>query len=473
MSETATINRSNVEDIISLSPLQRGMLFHYLRKPESKAYMAQLILSLDGNIDMGILREACRIVAGNNEMLRTVFRWAGLQNPIQIVLKDYEIPFCAYDFSTGFNTDIEKQVERIKRNIWAKQINICIHPIEIVICKVNAGRFEMFINWHHIVYDGWSNAVFIRELFLTYDNLVKGITPQSERKSRYKDFIRWCGEQDEQQQENYWKAYFRDFTVKTPLPVDRDKKAGVSAESECAYFSIPEVLLKNINDFISKKSITLAVLMYCAWAILLYKYLGVRDIVYGVTVSGRNVDIDGIENMIGLFINTLPLRVTINEETQIADIIRQINQCKKSWVPFESTDLAKVKKCSDIDVKESLFDSIVVVENYPLMLEKWLCGNGTEFVVKSYEMLEKTEYSLVLAVLLPHNNSLTLQYDTKQFSIGFIEKLAEYYLHIIDKIITGFDKPVSMVELLLEKEKRKMLLEIEELQGAIDINFEF
>lgn len=473
MSSTATINKSNVEDILNLSSIQKGILYYYLSKPDSSAYIAQLSLNLNGNINVSLLQEACRIVTNNNEMLRTVFRWEGLSNPVQIVYKDYEIPFKVYDLVNDSNIDrLIPEGKLIEKN-RIRKIDISQHPIEITIYRIDTERYEMLITWHHIVYDGWSNAIFIRELLSTYSKLEEGIVPNIKRKGKYKDFIKWCSRQEEHQQENYWKTYFKNFTTKTPVPVDKDRNKGKSSKKGCYSFSLQEDILKIVYEFISQKGITLSVLMYCAWTILLNKFIGVRDIVFGVTVSVRNTGIEGIDNMIGLFINTLPLRTVIDHETKICDILYKINLQKKSWIPYESTDLAKIKTYSGIDAKESLFDSMVVVENYPIMVEKWLSSDTNGVTIESFEMLEKTEFSLALAVLLPNNNVFTLQYDTELFSDGFIEKIAEYYLYIINVIVTDSDKLVSDLELLLDKEKEKMLAEIEVTQSNIAISFDF
>lgn len=471
MIRTAAIDSNNVENILNLSPIQKGILYHYLGKPYSKAYLAQLTLYINGKVNIGLMKKAYSFVTRNNEMLRAVFRWEGLSNPVQIILKDYEIPFHIIDYSN--ECDSEGHAKLLKEKIWSRGINISEHPVEITICKVSDCSFQMFICWHHIIYDGWSNAIFLREVLTAYENLLRGIPLESERKRKYKDFIMLCRSRDERQQENYWNTYFKDFVIKPHLPVDTKKKTGIITESGFYNFSLPEDMLIRVSDFTKKKGITISVLMYCAWSILLYKYSRVNDLVFGVTVSGRNIDVEGIENTIGLFINTLPLRVIIDDETRIYDILEDINRRKDSWVPYESTDLSKIKTCSRIDANKTLFDSIVVIENYPLKLNQWMSRNGKDFIIDSFDMCEKTEFSLVLGVFLPHNNILTLQYDTEQFTSEFIKKMAEYYLNIINTVMTDFDKKVSVVDLLLEKEKEKMLLEYKKMQDTLDISFDF
>lgn len=462
MSGIESIERKNVEDIYGLCPLQKGIFFHYLTKPDSDSYLAQLTLSLRGNININLFKKALKTVTANNEMLRTVFRWEGLVNPVQIVLKDYEIPVFIYDFSNISENDTVKEVERLKKSVRARKIDIAKSPVEIMLVRISDRRCEMVLSWHHIVYDGWSNAIFLRETMTAYDSLINGIPVKSTAKRRYKEFVKWCESRDEEQQQNYWRDYFKGLKKKTPLPLNKRKKVDTAAITGYHTFTLPEELLSKVHRFLSSGNNTFAILVYCAWAILLHKYTGENDIVFGTTVSGRLAGIENIESIIGLFINTLPLRVKTDDTEKVSDILKDIGRTKESWADYEASDLVKIKGCSRVDAKDTLFDSIVVVENYPLDMDKWVSSDKSTIGIEAFDIVEKTDFSILLGVLLPHNNILTFQYDTLIYTAEDIKNIAEHYLYILDKIVNDRDIRLSGIEMTPVKESEEALLEAEE-----------
>ncbi|NOU63263.1 hypothetical protein GC096_04290 [Paenibacillus sp. LMG 31461] len=466
-----TLDRNNVEDIVGLSPMQLGILYHYLSQPESHCYVAQLSLSMDGDLDIPIFQQACNIVTKNNEMLRTIYRWEGLTNPVQIVLKDYQIPIVRYDYKD--QSDVEESLDKIKKRIWSEKIDISKHPVVIVLYVVNQKRVELIIQWHHILYDGWSNGLLIRELFTTYEDLKRGNVIQIQRKRKYRDFVKWCKAQDEEQQTTFWKNYLKGFIAKAPLPTSPVFVQDQTREFSSYDFELPTDLLTKLDTFFKEQDSTMAELVYTVWAILLCKLTGASDVVFGITVSGRNAELGHIDNMIGLFINTLPLRVKLNEGSRVNEIITHIAELKRNWMKWENTSLSKIRACCELNPNETLFDSVVVVENYPLNMNPWLRNKEAELSIQSYEMKEITEFPLLLGVFLPHTNRLTIQYDSAKYTEETIRLVSDYVIQILRKITSKPNTLLSEIELLLDEEKEEMLKEAQELIGFIDFDFSF
>lgn len=442
MNKTIPVPQENVEDILGLSPVQEGILFACLKKPDSNVYTAKMTLFLYGKIDFALLKKACKSVTMEHEMLRTVFRWERLSNPIQIILKNHEIPLFIHELSLH-------ERERMRETIWNEGIDIRLHPIRLVLYKTDSNQYELDVYWHHIVYDGWSNGIFLRDLIDAYSGLKKGMLPKKKVKGRYRDFIKWCRQQNTEHQRNFWRDYFSGFQATSPLPVDRNGMSGVNAERGEYRFELSANMSSSLSAFQVKEGITFADLLYCAWSVVLYSYTRADDIVFGFTVSGRGADVSGIGNMIGLFINTLPLRVMIEADMKLNDVLRQISERKNSSIIYESTDLARIKESSSIPAKEKVFDSVVVVENYPLNLQKWWTGEETGFAVDSYSIYERTEYSLVVGTM-PYKNEMMIQYDTSLYTKSFVKQLAESYRHIVHMIAEDGEQTVSSTLLFSE-----------------------
>ncbi|MCK4261002.1 MAG: hypothetical protein KAX49_18650, partial [Halanaerobiales bacterium] len=399
------INNQNVQDILSLTPMQEGMLFHYLKNSEDKIYFEQLSLNISGNIELELLEKAWNYVIEANEMLRTVFRWEKLEKPIQITLKNYKVPIRINNLSNL--DDTEKKISEIKESDKSEKIDISTEPFRVTLIKLSDNECMMIITYHHILYDGWSNGIILKEFIQTYNDLFEKIYPVKPQKNKFKEFVRWLQNQDKDKQENYWKQYLEGFDSKTVLSVFQEtqqRKVG----PESYKFTLEEKLTYSINSFTKENKITFASLFYGIWGLLLQRYNNMEDVVFGTTVSGRNVDIKGIEEMVGLFINTIPLRVrkSENSEESIITLLKNIDIVLKERIKYENVPLVDIQSYSGIDSKEGLFDSIVVIENYPL--DKQLNEKDNKLKIDSYSITESTNFDFTLIVEM--NDCINIQF---------------------------------------------------------------
>lgn len=466
------LDRNNVEDIMGLSHLQLGMLYHMLAGRDREAYAALLTLELAGELNPAVFQEAWESVAAHNELLRTVYRWEGLSNPVQIVLKDHRPPFVFADLSE-YGPGAREELERRKKTLRARAIDIRTRPVELVLCKLARSEWVLFIHWHHLVYDGWSNGILVKELLSAYDALSKGKQPEFPGKGAYKEFIKWCRQQDGEEQRNFWSGYLQGFTAKTPLPAGGEPPAPAAAGKASYTFLLPEEVLEELNAYLPREETTLAAFMYGVWAVLLHKYTMAEDIVFGVTVSGRHAELLHAEDTVGLFINTLPLRIRAAKDMSLGDIIRTVSSVKADLTRWEWTDLMQVKALSGLSGNEAMFDSVVVVENYPVQLDPWLTGGGTGLTIHSYDMEEATEFPLGLGVLLPHVPGCRIEYDTGLFSHKEISAMAEHLVRMMRMAAASPGTKLSEVDLLTDSEKERMLREAQERQADHSFAFDF
>ena len=193
MGNEKKIDKKDVADILELTPMQEGMIFHYMYDFESEQYFEQLSLNVTGVVKYEEIKKAWNFVAENNEILRTVFRWDKLEKPIQIILKEKQIPIRQFDISYGNREEREKLLEDIRQKDKEEGIDLGIEPFRVTLCKLDKEEYEMIISNHHILYDGWSNGILLKEFLEAYAEFVEGRQPQRKIKTRFKDFVKWVG----------------------------------------------------------------------------------------------------------------------------------------------------------------------------------------------------------------------------------------------------------------------------------------
>jgi amino acid adenylation domain-containing protein len=466
MKKSKKLERKNIEDILALTPMQEGMLFHYLREPESDYYIEQLSLKISGKVDIHCFEQAWNFVIETNEMLRAVFRWEKLKSPTQLVLKNHTITLRYHDFSTRGIEERTERLEEIKAKEREEIFDLCEVPFRVTLCKVEEERYEMIISNHHILYDGWSTGIILREFVTAYSDLFNKKNPVKPLKAKFKEFIRWNREQDiKNKEETFWKDYLEGFD--TPLEFSIKRRTGKEKGKAINRFEhyqirVDEDTRDKLGCYAKKYKITMSALLYSGWGILLQKYNNSNDVIFGTTVSGRRAPIKGIDDMVGLFINTLPLRIQIenhsNEKT--LDFLCRINQILQVREDYESSSLVNIKEYSDIGSHsyDELFDTVLVIENYPLDLR--LNQEDAPFSFDSYSVFERTHYDLTIGITLTAADDMVFNvyYQEDLFEKNAIERLAFHYISVIKNVTENPGKVITNIEIISPGEKRKILV---------------
>lgn len=462
MRNHSKLETSNIEDIIGLTPMQEGMLFHYLSKPESGQYFEQISFHLSGKINMHFVKEAWNNVAKANEMLRAVFRWEGLDNPVQIVLKDYKPVIREYDLvSCGTQGRIRSLADVMDEDM-KEGIDICSAPVRITVSKLDENKYNMMISFHHIIFDGWSTGVLLGEFFREYYDLYYRRKSTHSRKTRFKEYVKWLREREKKSQQKFWSDYFQEFETKSVLPGDYNKTGTAHTIERCKK-RLDVKLAEQINNYAAAGNLTTAALMYCAWGILLQKYNNTDDAVFGTTVSGRPPEIKGVENMVGLFINTIPMRVRNRSDDRAEDLLRKVRGELEEREEYSGTPLTDIKKYSGLKEAGELFNSIVVIDNYPL--DKKINLEDTELKLDLYSIKEVTNYDLTLQVTDFNGIELDFNYNAGIFDARRIERLAGHFINILAEIAEKPGIKVSDIEIMGTEEKRRILCEFNDTKA--------
>lgn len=374
-SVTRTMKPRNLEDIYPLSPMQRGMLFHSLLAPSSGTYFNQTVLDLEGPLDVLHFERSWQCVVGRHALLRTSFRWEELTEPVQIVYRHVDLPVARHDWS-GLAPD--QQRSRL-RAMLAEDRRLsfdlsCAPLMRLAVANLGEDRHRVVWSRHHLLLDGWSQVLVLREVFSVYETLYRGgdVSDAEEHllptPSPYRNYIDWLGTRDPAQAERFWSEHFGGVSAPAPLP-----SVGAPHEPGGAYTNdrSEELLLSEeysaeLTAFVRRHELTTGTLFQAVWSLLLGHFSSTEDVVFGVTVSGRPPELPNVESMIGLFINTLPARVQMNPAAVLRDWLGELHRLQGMLRRYDYSALVDIHGWSGLPRDRPLFESLVVVGNYPV-----------------------------------------------------------------------------------------------------------
>ncbi|RBP02126.1 condensation domain-containing protein, partial [Rossellomorea aquimaris] len=453
------IDKSNIEDIVALSSTQEGILYHHLKDVRSNKYFEQFSLTLNGKLDKELFEEAWNYVVKNNEALRTVFRWKKLKQPIQVILKEKEIKKEYYDLSNTQNQTNE--LENIKEeNRLTNKIDLTENPFKVTLCKLNDVKYEMIIDNHHIILDGWSNGILLAEFSKAYDYIANDKIPEFPLKLKTKEYIKWINNQKDKST-SYWENYLKEYKSQEINYGSKDENDLNQSNKVSSFWTLDEV--QSLKNIASKLNITLANFINTAWGILLQKLTNNQDVIFGTTVSGRNVPLLNIENSVGLFINTLPMRFNFSGDERLIDCLRKVQDSSLERQEFENISLLDIKKVFNLNASEELLESIVVYENYPI--DKYLKDNST-FSINKIDSKALTNYNLTLVV---HENPFNIEilFNKQKYCHKDIESILNFLKTIMLYMVDNVEKNINEVNLVNDYEREILL----DLTNKRSVNF--
>jgi len=443
------LSKSNIENIMSLTTMQQGMLFHYINDVNSKEYHEQLSLTIRGDLKLDVLKKSWKYVIDSNEMLRTIFRWTNIENPIQVVLKDYEVPIKYIDFTNEM--DKNKAIESIKLNDLDNRIDIAKETLRIYLCKLDKNTYNMIISNHHILYDGWSNGIILKELMGIYSCIYKGKDIKKINKTKFDKFIKHLNGVNKENEKEYWTSYLDNIENKNDCFMCKEvgihKKISYKIESNKA---------NKIKDFSKANKVLLSSVLYGAWGVLLQKLNNSNEVLFGTIVSGRPENISLVDQMVGLFINAIPLKAKANNKTTLLELICDINKNLDKRKGFENTPLIDIKEYCGLKIDEEMFNSIVTIENYPLGLK---ANKENILKIEDFSIIEQTNFNMALDILTFDDIEFKFNFNSLAIDEGIVKNLGNYLEKIIENLLNNPNINVEEIDLLSEKERNQILYE--------------
>ena len=420
----------NTEDFYPLSPLQEGMLFHALYSPEGGEYISQILCTMRGDFKITAFKQALHRVVQRHAALRTFFLWEGLKQPVQVVQKHLDLTWDHLDWR-GLSPEVHnEQLPAYLVREQTRGFDLSRAPLmRLALIRMSDDEYQFVWTYHHILLDGWSGTLVSRDIISFYRALSRGDDLQLPKPYPYRDYIAWLQQQDLASAEKYWREALKGFTTATPLipnnvPAPTPQKLAYYARA----FRLSTDETVRLRDAARKHRLTLNTLVQGAWALVLSRYSGQQDVVFGVTVSGRPPELEGVEEMVGIFINTLPVRVRIAPEMPVADWLWRLQREQLESRQYEYSSLTRVQGWSEVKRGSPLFQSIVVFENFPATTSSSLPANqgGPGRGEIRYLILVKESYPLTLAADPGSQLLVEIKYDTSLFDAAVIRHMTKH-----------------------------------------------
>ncbi len=447
----------DIEDIYPLSPMQEGMLFHTLLAPSEAMYIEQWNGLLSGVLDVAAFQQAWRNACARHSILRTAFVYEGAGEPRQVVFRRAEPEFTVQDWRGVDEIEQATRLESFIEADRARGFALERAPLtRFTLLHLRDTAWRLVWTTHHLLIDGWSMPVLLRETLADYEAMRQGGAGARSAAPPYGDYIAWLESQDHAAAESYWRGVLDGFTHPTPLCADRAGAAGADAGRGNMQATLPPEMRESLNALARRHRITLNTILQGAWALVLARRSDEDDIVFGATVTSRPPEIPGIESMVGLFINTIPVRVSIPEDEPASAWLRSLHERAIESGAFDFAPLAHIQRWSGIPASKSLFDSILVFENYP-MDDSLRDGMG-DLRLLEHGMYERTNYPLT-AVAVGQTLLLRLVYDRRYFSEAEVERVLGQWRTALEHIAANEDAPLGTIATLSEAERHRVLVE--------------
>lgn len=440
----------NITSVYRLSPAQEGMLFHTLYEPQSDAYLLQYVLDVPADLHMEIFERSWAHIIEQHSVLRTAFFGDELEVPVQCVYKNVHIPIEQVNLC---GDDINKVIATDR---W-KGMDLKSAPL-MRITVIRKGKEGCTLVWtfHHLLMDGWSMPVLLFELLSAYNSMINHHPLLPQRTDNYEEFIKYLKNRDRESESEFWHKYLGHVDQPTFLPFVRSnaqRNKGIGEPANLVV-EINERTTLDIRKFVTRNRITTNTLLQGVWSYILSRYTRHTDVTFGVVVSGRPEDIAGTEQKIGLFMNTIPFAVTVDHDQKIVDWLLNIQIDQVKAREFQYTPLNESQKASK--VKGDLFDSILVVLNFPFDPES---TDNSSLKVDRLTVLEKTNYPLAINVSIGATIAIGFNYNSALLARDQVEFISSHFLAVLRSIYQLNGGRVGEITMLTDNEKHKMLHE--------------
>ena len=450
---------SQVADIYEATPMQTGMLFHNVFSRGESEYANQIRITIDGDLDLRRMEKAWTEVCERHSVLRTAWFWRQVNKPHQVEYKDADIRILLEDWRAATAEERRRRLELYLKKDWEIGFECEEAPLmRLAVIRMEEEIYEMIWSHHHILLDGWSAILVLDEVFSTYEASGREDSPRLERKRDFKDYVGWLRQQNRDEAEAYWRAQLSGFREPTSLtPQRQTEKKQTRSDKRDVYHRVSSALTRLAATKAREHRLTLNTLMTGVWALLSSRYSGLDEVVFGVVTSGRPAGLKGVEQMVGLFINTLPMRVKVEAEQRVDDWLRGIQAEQAEMRRYEYTSLTEIQGWSEVPKGEPLFECVFGFENYPTAPSVY---EGAEALgVTEVNITQLTHYPLTVGIIPGDEMLLKIEYDAARFDGVMVERMIRQIERALETMVKRLDGRVGAVELLTQQEQSQVLVE--------------
>ncbi|MCA1191391.1 non-ribosomal peptide synthetase [Saccharopolyspora sp. 6V] len=433
------MSRSGLQDILPLSPLQEGIFFHHVYDEAGPdLYAVQLVLDLEGPLDRVALRAAADGLLRRHDNLRAAFRYQGVNRPVQLIPKSVELPWREVDLGDLPDGERAEAADRTVAEERARRLDLTAPPVlRFTLIREGERRHRFILTFHHILLDGWSMPLLWKELLALYAS--NGDVDGLPRVRPYKDYLGWLAAQDRDEARRAWREHLAGIDGATLVAPDADPASTVPCKLGV---SLPAQVTAALTTWTRDEGLTLNTVLQGAWSCVVSRLTGRGDVTAGITVSGRPSDLVGVEDMLGLFINTVPLRARVRPGQTATEFLHGLQNEQTRLMPYHHLGLAEIQRLVAAGGR-GLFDTLVVFENYPSGSAPAADGPGDRLRVSAVDGVDASHYPMTLVGAPGERIRLRLDYRPDVFDRATAQDVLDRVARLITDIATDPDRPVG------------------------------
>ncbi|ACC81846.1 condensation domain-containing protein [Nostoc punctiforme] len=433
------MNKKNIEAIYPLSAPQQGMLFETLYSPEPGIHIEQLTGVFQGNLDISAFERAWQQVIDRHSVLRTCFIWKEQDEPLQVVLRQVKVPLEQLDWHQFSSSQVKEELEAFLQAERHQGINLSKAPlIRLALIHLGKENYQFICTHHHILMDGWSVSSIFQEFFAFYEAFCQGQDLHLEKPRPYRDYIAWLKKQDLSKPEAFWRKTLQGFTRPTPLGTTVESLSVADPEDiygeQKVYLSAPATA--TLQSLAKQYRLTLNTVIQGVWALLLSHYSRQEDVVFGITVSGRQSDLEGVESMTGMLINSLPIRVKVSPRASFWFWLKDIQTYNVELQQYEYSPTGQIHQWSEVPGALSLYESLLVFENFPDISRQQSSVLSIN-ISQTHFKGAQTKYALTLLVVPDSELRFDLIYDTRRFDRADVTCIQDHLIGLLENIVAA------------------------------------
>ncbi|WP_263143476.1 non-ribosomal peptide synthase/polyketide synthase [Pseudomonas sp. RIT-PI-AD] len=449
-----------IDDIYPLTPMQEGLLLHTLLEPGSGVYFMQDRYRVDSEIDPSRFAAAWQAVAARHEALRASFWWDAGDTMQQIIHRPGPVPVDYQDWSEVPEDDHETRLATLLENERQAGFDLLREPpFRLRLIRLGQARYWFLMSNHHILIDAWCRSLLMGDFLEIYQAFGRGEQAELPLAPRYRDYIAWLQRQDADEATAYWRESLRGFERPTLVPSDRPivHDSGAMRVAD-AHARLDAADGRRLRELAQRHQLTANTFAQAAWALVLRRYSGERDVLFGVTVAGRPVGMPEMQRTVGLFINSVPLRVPMpaaGERRAVGDWLRELLERNLALREHEYLPLVNIQACSELPKGQPLFDSLFVFENAPV--EVSVLDKAQSLNARSESGRTHTNFPLTVVCYPGDDLGLHLSYDQRFFDEPTVARLLADFKRLLLALIDGFQGDFADLPLMGEDESRFLL----------------
>jgi amino acid adenylation domain-containing protein/non-ribosomal peptide synthase protein (TIGR01720 family) len=448
-----------LKDIYPLTPMQEGMFFHYLYDKSSSAYFEQISFRYHGELNIQLVEKSLNEIIKHYDRLRTVFTNTINNRLLQVVLKNRKID-CHYEDISKRKDQcdyLKRYKERDKKNLFDLTGDMLIR---MAVFRLDPSEYEFVWSFHHIVMDGWSIGILLSGYSEIYNSFLADRPYHLPEVKPYRIYIEWLEKQDKESARSYWEKYLEGYEQKTSVPeFKRSKAVKEGYKNERVELTFNKEKTSHLNTLAGKHNVTLSTIFCAVWAVILGKYNNSREVVFGIVVSGRPPDIEDVESMVGLFINTVPFRSKWEEGIEFTSLLKGIQEREVRGLPYHYYPLVEIQKLSAL--KHNLFDHILIFENYPF--EKQIKGIKLNF--SNIRGFDQTNFDFIIVVNPGDQIKIRITYNGHVYEGSLVKRIPFHIKEVINQILENPHIKISRIEIINEAERRRLIEKLKKEKG--------